>query len=1149
MEKKWTEAQIKAIESKGSVLVSASAGTGKTAVLTEKVSNCIAKENIDIKDILVMTFSSAAADEMKERIIKKLRELSKDSSITRTQQNRIFEEIKDFYASNIQTIHSFCNEVVKTYFYKVDLDPNMKIADNFDVNIFKLEAARIVLDREYFLMDPDFVTLEEYIDGTDSIENVIIKTYDKMMSFINPMEWIKEAVEAYNVKADKIPVHLANMVANDFRNAIDNYNVAIMELEAINDSKMAKNLGIMRADVSILERIVEDIEKLDINAITEKTLNDFAPVIRFSAKDDTFDLVKEKRNEAKDSIVKKYKNTGFNFKDQINRIRNMYPMALKFMELIEEYGKVYAQKKQENNVIDFNDMERYAYKILQDDIIADEYKAKFKKVFVDEYQDTSPVQEAIISRVSKDNNLFCVGDVKQSIYGFRASDPTLFTARSDKYKSKTAMGNVISLNNNFRSSQNVLDCANDVFKHITKASKELTYSDSDELIHGRLDDSANNPVVVSLINDDMKDNFPGLTNEEIEIYNIVNIIKNNVGQPIYDPNINDYRPADYKDIVVSCRKLTGLSDYIAQIFSANNIPFYIERSGNLLDTIEIQILMNLIDLANNSQDDLKIISVVHEGLFGFTDEDLLTLRAKSMEDSYYKIILKTKDEQNELGYKCQRLLNYLADVKAKESKMKLTEVLDYMISSIHFNDIFAVMSNGKQRVANIKLFQKHAFDFEEKSNEKLVGFMKYIRKIQETEEQVDEAKINYTENCVRVTTIHKSKGLEYPIEILGFMGKAFSTIDKRSNIVIDRDAGIGFRYFDDNERVKGKCLQRTYVENILTSKLIEEEMRLLYVAMTRAQEKLYIQAMVPAMPSFNNLVEPNSMIDWILSTLSTSGKSHDMFVSAEEEFDIKLVGTWKVKFTQQEELEEYVNTTANSLSDEDFSREYSAPYIPYEQEIVEVEDIIPVAIPSSKIKAFTNITDDPFVGDFETPGFMASSSLDTAQIGTATHDFMKNLDLKQSLDYENIIAQRNLMLENNIMLKEDLDIINYKKIAKFFTSKVGQMVKSADKTYKEKSMNILKSAMDIGLTDDNREILIRCIADLIFELNGEYYLLDYKTDRIKNPDDNDEIAQRVQSHQEQISIYIEAFEKIYKKKISKAYLAFLDISDAVEVIL
>ena len=1150
MEKKWTDAQKQAIESKGSVLVSASAGTGKTAVLTEKVSNCIVKEGIDIKDILVMTFSSAAAEEMKDRIIKKLREISKDKSLSRSQSHRIYEEIKDFYTASIQTIHSFCNDVVKTYFYKVGLDPNMNIADNFDVNILKMEAVKEVLDEQYFLMNPDFVTLEEYIDGTDTIENVIIKTHEKMMSFIDPFVWLENAVEAYNIDTNVIPNHLKMMLIEDFSTAVSKYNDALGMLEACENPKLDKIAVIFKTDINILNYVIQLLNEGNLDAITPSTLSDFAQTVRFP-KDESgdFERIKALRNEAKDLINNKYKKTVFVLKDQLERIRSMYEVALVFKELLIKYDEKYTEKKHENRVIDFNDMEKYAYAILEDDMIAAEYKAKYKRVFVDEYQDTSPIQEAIINKISRDNNQFFVGDLKQSIYGFRSSDPLLFKSRSENYKNKTLPGNVISLNSNFRSSQNILDCANDVFNYITKASKDIEYSEDERLVHGREDDANCNPVILHVLNEEIKESFPDLTTEEIEIYNIVKIINNQIGKLIYDPNISDYRPCEYKDIVVSCRKLTGLSDYFAQIFTANNIPFYIEKAGNLLDTIEIQILMNLIDLVNNSQNDLKLISVIHAGLFGFTDKDLLELRSKDAKESFYKIILAQKEETTDLGYKCQRLTSFLADVKTKESKMTLTEIIDYMISSTNYNDIFAVMNNGKQKIANIQLFKKHAFDFEAKSNEKLLGFINYLKKVKETDEQVDEAKVNYSENSVRITTIHKSKGLEYPVEIMGFMGKAFSTIDKRSNIIIDRDGGIGFRFFDDVDRKKGKTLQRTYVEKVLSEKLIEEEMRLLYVAMTRAQEQLYIQAMFPSNPVFNNLIESNSMMDWIATSLINCGGREDLFLSEEmEDIDFHIGGDWKIQFVKDEELMQYVENSVVTVDNTSFINEYSAPFIPREKEVKEDKDIIPVAVASSKLKAMTESEFDPYVGDFDTPSFIKSASSDTARIGTVTHEYLKNLDLKQSLDLANLLSQKQYMIDNNIMIAEDLDLVNYKKIAKFFTTEIGEMIKGADRTFKEKSMNILKPASDVGLADNYKEVLIRCIVDLVVEKDGKYYILDYKTDRIKDADDVEEIAARIQFHKDQIGLYNEAFENIYGKRIETSYLVFLDISEAVEVV-
>lgn len=1143
MANKWTEAQKKAIESKGSTLVSASAGTGKTAVLTQKVTNTIVNDGIDIKNILVMTFSNAAADEMKERIRAKLNELAADKTTKPATRGRIRTALRSFYASDIETIHAFCNETVKAYFYKTGLDPRVSIADTADSEIMKLSAARQALDIQFASPDPDFTMFEEYVDGTDTIENVIIKTHEKMMSFIEPWEWLSGAVEKYNIPDGTIPAYVTDMIVDDFKYAEDKYCRALSILESMNDPKMMKNHGTMSEDLAIIRNIIKGLKKG--NKSVMEMLSGFGQTVRFPAKDASFDTIKELRTAGRDRVLKNYK--GFSITEQLDRIRSMYGMAKKFEEIIKDYNRLYTEQKKEANVIDFNDMERHAYEILKDDSISLEFRNKYERVFVDEYQDTSPIQEAIITKISRKNNQFFVGDLKQSIYGFRASEPALFKDRSEKYKKNASLGSVIALRDNFRSSQNILDCANDVFKNITKQSRDLEYSTEEMLVHGRQDEGACTPVVVDILSDSIKDMIPGTTSEEIEVYNIVRTIRNRVGKPIYDTDLGKNRPAEYRDIVVSCRKLTGLTDTISQIFHANGIPFFIERAGNLLETVEVQVLINLIDLVNSENNDIAAISVVHEGLFGFTDEDMLALRKSDLSKPFLENISDMAGKEGELGNKCQKMLSFLDSIRIKEPVTQLTEMLEYIIRGTCLFDLLAVQKNGRQKIANIKLLQKMAYDFQEKSNEKLYGFMNYLGKILETETAIDEAKVNYSENCVRVTTIHKSKGLEYPVEIMAFMGKAFSTIDKRSNIIIDKDAGIGFRYFDNmgDFKKKGKTLLRTYIEKAVTQKNFEEEMRLLYVAMTRAQENLYIQAMVPS-GGFSGILEANSMIDWILSTLSSSGLSNDMFSSEQESIDIDLGGKWKVNFINPETLMNYTIGEETKISAEDFQKEFSIPFIPEAGDDIGFMQMVPVALSGSGIRNYGST--EHTESEFSMPGFMSTAASTTAEIGTAIHNFMKHLDFKGRTDACGLVEQAGHMVSEGVMSEDELKGIRFEKIADFLESPVGRQIKEADSYMREKTMNIIKKADEIGVSDTPEDVLVRCIADLIYKKDGKYFLVDYKTDRIGNADDGDGIVARIQEHRTQISLYIEAFEKIYKKPVTKAYLAFIDIGSAAEVV-
>lgn len=1118
----WTSAQSKAINSKGSVLVSASAGTGKTAVLTEKVVNTIKTEGIGIDEMIIMTFSSAAANQMKERIKNRIREIIDDPNTDRITKNLLWKQLRKFSDSHIQTIHAFCNELIKKYFYIVGLDPNIRVADNFDVAILKNNAIKEVMSMEYQILDNDFISLDGMIDDTESIEDVIINSYNKIVSFIDYKEWLKDAIEKYNIKGNDIPDFIRNMVLADFNKAIDNYEKAIRLIKQENNQKLDKILEIFQIDWQIIFDIRNGIENGDAKYLGEITsfLEDFGATVRFPNGD--YDLIKSLRNDARDLILTKYKKVKFDFNLQIERIKAMYPLLLKFYSIFSRFDEKYIAMKKENHIIDFNDMEKYAYQILKDDNIAADCKISYRKVFIDEYQDTNPIQEAIIDRISTNNNLFCVGDLKQSIYRFRSSDPTLFLQRSEKYSMNMSLGSIISLNNNFRSSQNILDCSNDVFNNITSASSEINYTEDDQLVHGRIDDNSVNPVEIQLISDSFKGN-DNLTMEEIEIYNMVKIIKDNIGKDIYDIETGTYRPTEYKDIVILCRKLTGLTDYIAQIFSSNNIPFVIERSGELFDTTEIQILMNIIGLINNPKDDLKLISLMHLGLFGFFDDDIIEIRTK-LNNSYYEY-MKSLNNESELSLKCNKLFSFLDDCREKQKYISLTAIIDYIIAELHINDIFAIMRNGTQRVANIKEFQKHVHDFENKYNDKLFGFEQYINNIINSEVSVGEAIVNYDNNSVKITTIHKSKGLEFPIVILGFAGKSFNRMDKRANIVIDKDGGIGVRYYSHEKKEKGKCMLRTYIENVIDDKNIEEEMRLLYVAMTRAKEKLYIQGVTSDGTDYSTLSESTSFLNWIMYTFTSCN----------------LSGHWNAMDIDYEDLKPFILSDAIECDLSYMENRFNVYLDVEEKSNISFEDYVPLVLSASIGLKKKKISESLLT----VPDFLKSDT-DPMYLGTIAHEFLKYVNFKNCETLNGLLEEKKNIKEKGFMSDEDIENVNIEKIFKFFQSSLGKFIISSDEYMREKYINIIKNATEMGYLESN-DILVRCILDLICKKDGKYYLIDYKTDTLENPSDLESVKNKALTHKSQLDLYKSALKSAYDIDIEKSYIAFINYGISYEV--
>lgn len=1130
---KWTKAQKKAIESKGSILVTASAGTGKTAVLTEKVASLFLNEGITMNQLLVMTFSSAAAEEMKTRISNKLSELAKDKTQKLNKRRFLFSQIRLLHTANIKTIHAFCNDIIKKYYYEVGLNPNIEVGNTFDIAILKRKAITKVLGEEFKKNEEVFTELLEYFDNSETIEDIFINSYEKVYNNIEPKTWLEEAVKMYDIDDKNIPSYMKEKLIKDFSLAKSYIQNALFEIDATDDPKLDKAKKVVEDDVNILNKIIISLENEDINTFSYGILDKFGATIRFP---NNYADIKELRNKGKD-IIDSYKKTNFNIPKQLERIKYMHHIAKKFAEIILLFDEEYSKLKRQDNIIDFSDMEKYANKILDNPSISILYKNTFKYVFVDEYQDTSPIQEAIIKKISGVNNLFCVGDQKQSIYRFRSSEPSLFIDRDKAYKEKLLPGQVIALNNNFRSSKNILDCANDVFFNISKQSNEIIYDSDAALIHGREDEKDIKPVEIKLISDKLKDEFELISSDEIEVFNIVNIINTKMKEKIYDFELKDYRDVKYSDIVILCRKLTGISDYFVKIFTDNKIPFIIEKSGGLLNTTEIQNLMNILELSNNIDNDLAIIAFIHEGFLSFNDDDLISIRKEDYDKSLSENIKALSEKDSDLGIKCKKFLDFFKAIKQKERYLGVNEIINYIISSINYIDYYAISQNGKQKVANIKLFQQYAFNYDQKHNDKIFGFVNYVNELKNTQIIIDEAKVNYDENSVRITTIHKSKGLEYPIVILPFMGKAFSSIDKRINVNVERDLGLGFKYFNLSKEEKGKTFIRTLIDDTIAEKSKEEEMRLLYVAMTRAKEELIIQGNMSGTKTRSSLLDASCMLDWVMSTIINENTEN---IFEDNSTSSKLEGNWKINIVENDDIKNYIDKKIEPVDNKAFLSRYALPFITKEEEQIQLIDRnIPTAISASKI---LQEEDNPF----KEPLFRSKNK--SANIGTATHDFLKYVNFKEDLSYFGLLEQKDEMIEKALLKKEDADLIDFMKLEKFFESDEAKMIIEADEIQKERSISVMENADNVGFYSMNtKKILVRCIIDLMFKKDGKWYLVDYKTDKIKDETDDDELTSKILSHRTQLAFYEKAIKDIYGITIEDIYIVFLDIGKAFKI--
>ena len=864
--KKWTPEQSNAIEQNGSVLVSASAGTGKTAVMTEKVVNFLIQSELSIDGILVITFSNAAAKEMAERISQRLTEIIEDKTISKTKRDIALRRRMNLSNAHIETFHAFCKDIISKHYYKVGISSDFNVGEPNTVKLIMKRATDKVLEEEFKNKNSTFIRLAEYIDGAEKIDDVIIATCNKMSNIVDLDTWKKRTIASYETE-DGFSKEIEEMMQEDFLNAA---NLLKKAIAACDDVKTKKKI---EAELSAVLFSLEKMEYDPINAIDESTLESVCTRITYPRKIDC-GLTKTLRDEA-NKHLEFYKKNNITTKTQFARMKEMAPVVSYFIDICQKANEEFSKMKKEAHIIDFNDMEHFALEILSDNIISNQYRAQFGQIFIDEYQDTNPIQEAIIEKISKKNNLFCVGDFKQSIYRFRASDPTLFLNRSENYE-KNAIGTVISLNKNFRSSQNILNCANDVLDIAARTSSEIDYDETQKLIHNRNDDNENNPVVVRILNKNKNDigeeYTENLSPEEIEIYNTIDLIKNIIGKNIYDPKTNEQKKTEYGDICILCRKLSGISELFYKIYSQEGIPFSIEKPTELFNTVEIENLINILELVENPNNDTGIISFMHMGFLDFEDTDIIKIRQFNYSESLYNNVCLIASEKTTIGSKCKIFIDFL-ERSRRETGKHIFEILNGILSELNYSDYIAVMPNGKQRISNIDVFKQYVHDYDINNNKEttLYDFIKYIRKIK-NDNPVVASEINSTidTNRVKITTIHKSKGLEYPVVILPFIGKGFNKNDSKSNVVFDVENGLGFRYFNNINRSKGKTLIREFISREKTKKAIEEELRLLYVAMTRAKEILVIQGFCQEELEYSSVAK--NMFDWITNAVFPSGK-------------------------------------------------------------------------------------------------------------------------------------------------------------------------------------------------------------------------------------------------------------------------------------
>lgn len=888
MERKWTPAQKSAIDTRDcNVLVSAAAGSGKTAVLVERIISMITDpdKNIDIDRLVVVTFTKAAAAQMKDKIRKAL-----DSMLDENPGDvNLLRQITLLNNAQITTIDSFCLWIIRNHFPEVNLDPGFRIMDEGEKKLIENDVLEDVLEEFYAEADEEFFNLVDAF-GMGRDDSGLVSIIDKIYRFSrsNPWidEWFDECMLVYDDETYDNPA--IKELYDSIKNALFDYRDKYNRLVDIcsEPAGPAAYTGALQSD---LLGINEMINSQDFGELGRR--------IRIFS----FEALSRKKDAGADPDIKEYvKGQRKLFKDYIGRLNDkiflkddegifadMQGAGIQIRTLLK-VAKVYAKRvsevKREKGIIDFNDMEHLALSILvkkEDGKLvytetADKLANRFEEILIDEYQDSNQLQEVILNAVSKtrltgeNNNIYMVGDVKQSIYKFRLACPELFIEKYDTY-GETGDNVRIELQKNFRSRENVLECANDVFSHImNKNFSGIGYDESVRLNAGfpypeysdsNYGDEANKSTDVILIS---SENEEEATTRELEADRLAKLIEGIVasGINVYDSDENIYRPAEYRDIVILTRSVTGWADTFADALMDRGIPAYTDSSTGYFSVREIQVILSMLTIVDNPVQEISLAAAMMSYFGGFTAAELGMVRKlgrehadKNTHNNLYEhlkavAVLGGADKIQEtdvkqLSGKCALFLAKLTEYRDKSSVESLYDLCWEMIYDSGYYDYVGTMPAGAQRQANLNVLLERAAGYGKSSYSGLFNFLRYIERLKKFDEDFAEGAASQdNENLVRIMSIHKSKGLEFPIVILAGAHKSINFMDATAPVLVDQNLGIAVDYVDLERRTKTPTIIKGAMARRIVRESIAEEERLLYVAMTRAREKLIITGVV-----------------------------------------------------------------------------------------------------------------------------------------------------------------------------------------------------------------------------------------------------------------------------------------------------------------
>lgn len=1191
MANKWTNEQLSAITQKGNnILVAAAAGSGKTTVLVERIIRKIINDNVDIDKILVVTFTNAAASEMRERILTALYKQIDEDPLNQ----RLRKQIVLLNKASICTIDAFCLDIIRNNFFEIGASSNFRIADNTELELLKQEAIEETFEELYLENDDEFNKLIELYAGykdDENLKNIILKIHNYIQSAPFPEDWLEEQIEKFNMSniEDFSQTEWGKIILKNFRDEVLN-SIQILE--------SSKHQLDMITELSKFSLVVADdinqLKFLEQNWDNWERAHEIANNLKFKTWPTDKKVVsnlKEETKKARDNVKKRISKAVsqtfiYNTEEAVEDINAMYPILKKIKDVTLKFMEKFSEKKSNKNIMDFSDIEHYALKILlkkdengiyQKTEVAKKYEEKFNEIAIDEYQDSNLVQEYILTSISNGKNIFMVGDVKQSIYRFRQAKPELFLDKYQKYGLEpNEYGQKIKLFKNFRSRENILDTTNLIFSDIMSADfGEIEYDESEYLNLGATYEEPTENVEfagkteLDIIDLKKEENEDGeeieedssselLEKTEIEAKFVANRIQKLIKSKyqVYDRKTG-YRDITYKDIVILLRATSNTANVFEKELLNLNIPVFSDQAENYLESIEIRTITSLLKIIDNPYRDIPLVTVMRSIIGDFTDNELIEIRLTQNEGYFYDSLKEAKASPKIDGKLKEKVINFLDKLnkwREEERYLPLNEFIQKIYEETDYYNYVRLMPNGQVRKANLKMLLDRAKDYEKISFKGLFNFIRYLEKVKSSNSDLSSAKvIGENENVVRIMSIHKSKGLEFPVAIISRTDKKFNQKDLNESILLHQDIGFGMQYINYDRKIEYTTATKEAIKIKTKEESIAEEMRILYVALTRAKEKLIITGVEN---DFTKSIEQKKEL------LEIYEKENDKINHLVLKKYLSYLEWIELVYLNHQDIENQI--TLNKIAKKDVLK---AEENQEEQEKRNIE--LPEKIDYEKIneilnwqykyKEMTNIQSKMSVTKIKElknnetqkqqhieikPKFMLDKTkVSSAERGTITHLILQKLDFTKEYSKEELAQFVNNLCTKNIITQIQKDSINIEKIYQIINTQFIKNLKNAKEIKKETPFYTYINTKEIYNTQNSENILVQGIIDLYYiNQQNEVILVDYKTDYVEGSGE-----ELIDKYKVQLEIYKKALEESLKEKVKHVYIYSIYLNKEIEI--